>query len=163
MLRLFAILGAITLAAGACGTSDSDDERAAGVYAAVLRAVADAGPDFDPDGGYDDRVIYAGPLDDDIKIAAGVQELVVNELREADFATVRFVDKPGEAVRDDEDLEPVLEDGVLVLLSEIPDDGESPEVDTRRYVNRDTVSHYTAYAAEDDDGWAVASLEPATP
>lgn len=164
MLREITILGTVALATGACGAESSDDERAAGVYAAVIRAVADAGPgDFSPDDGYDDRVVYAGPLDADVEIPLEVQATVIDQLHADDFATIRFVDDLEEAVRPGKTDEPVLEDGVLVLVSEVPADDDAPTVRAHRYVDVDTVSDFTAHASEADDDWEVDRLEPVTP
>lgn len=159
MLRELTILGTVTLAAGACSTGSSEDERAAAVYVAVIRAVADEGPgDFEPDDGYDDRVVYAGPLGE-ATIPLAVQEIVVNDLRDADFATIRFVDDRDEAVRSDRTDEPVLEDGVLVLVDEVPD-GDSLELTAERYLDADTIADFTVHTVADDDEWVVAQLEP---
>jgi hypothetical protein len=161
MLRELTILGTATLALGACGTGNSDDERTADVYASVIRAVADEGQgDPSPQQPYEERVVYAGPLDDDVEIPLEVQADIVEQLDAEEFATIRFVDERTEAVQPDVDDEPVLEDAVLVLVSEVPD-GDAPQVSAERYVDVDTVSHFVVHTARDGGDWVADRLEPA--
>lgn len=152
--------GAAVLAVSACSTSPgSSDERTAGVYAAVIRAVAEEAPaDFTALEGHGDRVVYAGPLDDEVGIPLEVQVAVVEALREDDYATVRFVDDREEAIDTDDTAEPVLEDGVLVLLGEVPENGTPLAVDVRLYANSFYEVGFTAEVTDESDSW-VAEVE----
>jgi hypothetical protein len=163
MQRQLTIIGTTSLLAVSCGMAGSADERTAEVYVAVIQAVADAGPgDFSPDDGYEDRVIYAGPLDDNVEIPLEVQATVVEELRDADFATVRFVDEQQEAVRADEEHEPVQERGVMVLLGDVPE-GSEIAVQVHRYLDNTETASFTVEAVEMDDTWTVSELEMLPP
>lgn len=160
MLRQVTMAGTAALAVGACTTSpDSSEDRTAGVYAAVIQAVAEEGPgEFMSLEGHAERVVYAGPLGDEVEIPLGVQVMVVEALRENDFATVRFVDDREEAVDASVEAEPVLEDGVLVLLGDVPEDGPTT-VEAELYVTADDVEDFAAHAAEESDSWVVTGLD----
>jgi hypothetical protein len=165
MLRQVTMAGAAVMAVSACSTSpDSSDERTAGVYAAVIRAVAEEGPaDFRALEGHDDRVVYAGPLGDEVEIPLEVQVAVVEALRENDYATVRFVDDWEEAVDTDDTTEPVLEEGVLVLLGEVPEDGTPLAVDVQLYVNSFYEVGFAAEVTDDADVWSAVVEEQSGP
>lgn len=152
------MVGAAVLAVSACGTPDSSDERTAGVYAAVIAAVAEEGPgEFRALEGHAERVVYAGPLEDDVEIPLEVQVAVVEELRNEDYATVRFVDDREEAVAAGTEGEPVLEDGVLVLLGDVSENGEAT-VEAELYVHADDVAGFTVHADEASGDWSVTRL-----
>lgn len=149
---------AVTLAAGGCGSdgpSPSTTEREARVYAAVIEALAPDGPEPSPETDEPDRVVYAGSLDVDGPIPLEVQAAVVEELVE--FATVRFVDEKAEAIDDAEENEPVLEDGVLVLLGAVPN-GRSPSVTAERYVDRDDAERFRVSLERSDGDWTVVEM-----
>jgi hypothetical protein len=149
---------AVTLAAGSCGSGGpSEHEREANVYAAVIRALA---PDGSADLGAEteelERVVYAGSLDEENAIALEVQAGVVEMLE--DFATIRFVDEKAEAVDETEDGEPVLEDGVLVLLGAVPA-GRSPSVDAERYVDLDNDEQFQVSLERSNDKWSIVDMD----
>lgn len=166
MLRRFtflAIAGLAPLVVNSCGSDGSPMiERDAGVYAAVIRALADEPPDpwrdrVDIDD-QRERVVFAGPLDEEIAISLEVQAAVVEALE--DLATIRFVDQRTEAIDDDDDEQPVLEGGMLVLLGTVPA-GRSPAVETERYVALDAATQYVVTAEQSDGEWMVVNLEQA--
>ena len=150
---------ATTLAVGSCGSGDpSEHEREANIYAAVIQALA---PDESTDAGAEadelDRVIYAGSLDEEHTISLEVQATVVEMLE--DFATLRFVDEKAEAIDDTDDGEPVLEDGVLVLLGSVLT-GRSPSIDAERYVDLDDDEHFRISLERSDNEWSIVDLSP---
>jgi hypothetical protein len=161
MVRLLTILTPFGLAAGAaCGVTDSADERTVGVYVAVIQAVAEEGPgEFGPGEGAE-RVIWAGPLEAGMEITLEDQVAVVEQLKEEDFATVRFVDEGGEAIDDDEDGQPARQDGLLVLLGEIPD-GPAPTVRAQRYLHVEEIGDFSAAVEQRAGAWRVTGLEAA--
>jgi hypothetical protein len=149
---------AITLAPGSCSSGGpSEHEREANVYAAVIRALA---PDEPTNSGAEtkelDRVVYAGSLDEENTIPLEVQAAVVEMLQ--DFATIRFVDEKAEAIDDAEDGEPVLEDGVLVLLGTVST-GRLPSVDAERYVDLDDNEHFRISLERSNDEWSIVDLD----
>lgn len=150
---------AVTLAVSSCGSGDpSEHEREANIYAAVIQALA---PDEPADPGAEteklDRVIYAGPLDEEHAISLEVQAAVVEMLD--DFATIRFVDEKAEAIDDTTDAEPVLDDGVLMLLGAVPT-GPSPSVDAERYVDLDQDENFRISLERSDNEWSIVNLDP---
>ncbi|HEX6312915.1 MAG TPA: hypothetical protein VF152_14980 [Acidimicrobiia bacterium] len=147
----------VALAVASCddgdpGTRSHDAE----VYAAVIRALAP-----DPPGAPVeelDRTVFVGPADDEVDISIGVQASVVDDLEE--FATIRFVDDEEEAIGDDE-LETVINDGVLVLLGPVPP-GTPTTVRARRYVDADDMDRYRVTVEGSGENWEVADLERVT-
>jgi hypothetical protein len=151
---LLVVALAVTLAAGSCGSgAPSEHEREANVYAAVIRALAPDGPaDLGAETEELERVVYAGSLDEENAIPLEVQAAVVEMLE--DFATIRFVDEKAEAIDETEDGEPVLEDGVLVLLGAVPA-GRSPSVDAERYVDLDNDEQFQVSLERSNDEWSI--------
>ena len=160
MLRRLTPLLAITLATVACGSdSASPTDRESDVYATLIQALAPSEPteratseEIDEL----DRVVYAGSLDEEQPISLEVQAAVVEQLE--DFATVRFVDERAEAIDDTDDREPVLEDGVLILLGRVPS-GRKPSVDAERYVDIEDTVHVRVTVERADGDWDVASVD----
>jgi hypothetical protein len=149
---------AVTLAVGSCGSGGpSEHEREANVYAAVIRALALDEP-ADPGAETEelDWVVYAGSLDEERVISLEVQAAVVEMLE--DFATIRFVDEKAEAIDDTADGEPVLDDGVLVLLGAVPT-GRSPSVDAERYVDLDDDEHFRIGLERTNDNWSIVDVD----
>jgi len=150
---------AVALAMGSCGSGGPNEhERAANIYAAVIQALAPdepAGPGAETE--ELERVVYAGSLDEERVISLEVQAAVVEMLE--DFATIRFVDKKTEAIDDTADGEPVLDDGVLVLLGAVPA-GRSPSIDAERYVDLDDDEHFRISLERSDNGWSIVDLSP---
>ena len=162
MLRTLTSLAAITLAVVSCGSDGADaTDRDADVYVSVIRALApepaERGRPQPPDTvGELDRVVYAGPLDEEEPIPLEVQAAVVEQL--VDFATVRFVDERAEAIDDRDAGAPVLEDGVLVLLGPVPA-GTSPSVDAERYVDARDASRVRVDLEATDGEWQVVGVD----
>ena len=150
---------AVALAVGSCGSGDPNEhEREANIYAVVIQALA---PDEPARPGAEieelDRVVYAGSLDEEHAISLEVQAAVVEMLE--DFATIRFVDEKAEAIDDTADGEPVLDDGVLVLLGAVPT-GRSPSIDAERYVDLDCDKRFRVSLERSDNEWSIVDLSP---
>ena len=132
-------------------------ERQASIYAAIIQALA---PDTPGDPGAEpeefDRVVYAGSLRDDEDIPLEVQAAVVEALE--DFATVRFIDVRSEAIDDTADGEPVIEDGVLVLLGSVPS-GPSPSVEAERYIDRRTDQRLWVRLESSNEEWSIVRMD----
>lgn len=157
MLQRLTVLTALTVALAACGSGDPQtNERDADVYAAVIEAVATDEP-IDPDSGDDPTVVYAATADEDDGISLDVQAAVVEQLE--DVLTIRFVDERDEAVDDSERSEPVLEEGVLVVLGTVPP-GLSPSVEAERYLDRFHIEELRVDVERSGDDWTVANVEP---
>lgn len=146
------------LTVSACNSGGPNEhERQASIYAAIIQALA---PDTPPDPGAEpeefDRVVYAGSLRDDEDIPLEVQAAVVEALE--DFATVRFIDVRSEAIDDTADGEPVIEDGVLVLLGSVPS-GPSPSVEAERYIDRRTDQRFWVRLESSDEEWSIVRMD----
>jgi hypothetical protein len=157
MLRKFTLLVALAAVGGSCGPDGSDaDEREAGVYAAVIEALIADDVGEDDVGEETKAVVYAGALDEGATITLEVQSQVVEQLE--DVATVRFVDERTEAIDSDADEEPVLEQGVLVLLGSVPG-GRSPTVRAERYVDVDDIARYRMQAQRSNGAWTAVAMD----
>jgi hypothetical protein len=160
MLRRLTPLLAITLAAASCGSDGTNaTDREADIYVTLIRELAPSEPaERGPSKEIDelDRVIFAGSLDEHQAISLEVQAAVVEQLEQ--FATVRFVDERAEAIDHTDDREPVLEDGVLVLLGPVPS-GRTPSVDAERYVDIDDSVHVRVTLGPEDGDWEVGTVD----
>lgn len=153
MRRKLMLLIAVALAVASCDDDDAEPRAyTAEAYAAVIQAIA-PDPPGDPVEELD-RVVFVGPIDEDVKISLGVQASVVEDLEE--FATIRFVDDKKEAIGGDE-TEPVMDDGVLVLLGKVSP-GNSPTVRAERYVDVDDVARFRVTVRGSDDMWNVVEI-----
>lgn len=168
MPRSFVVLATLTfsstLATGACGTAGSTtNERDADVYAAVIHALLSSeglGDDIVEGESDTERVVWAGPLDDEPAIPLEVQASVVERLE--DVATVRFVDEAAEAIGETAEGEVIREDGVLVLLGPVPAGDRSLSVRARRYSSVDRADRFQLHAEKVDGEWSVGRLEQTT-
>jgi hypothetical protein len=99
------------------------------VYAAIVTSVAgaEAADESTP-------IVYVAPLGNDKPIPLNVQVAVVDSV--ADAAVLRFVDKAEQAINQDDDTEPVIDDAVLVRLGEVPESGASVNVPGELYPRR---------------------------
>lgn len=160
MLRRLTPLLAIVFAVTSCGSDGAGaTDREADVYVALIRALAPSEPaERVPSREIDelDRVVFAGSLDEQQAISLEVQAAVVEQLEE--FATVRFVDERVEAIDQTEDREPVLDDGVRILLGPVPS-GPTPSVDAERYVDREDSVHVRVTLERPNGDWEVASVD----
>ncbi|MGH8986957.1 MAG: hypothetical protein ACRDY6_24260 [Acidimicrobiia bacterium] len=123
------------------------------MYPVVIKALAPDRPG-DPTDELD-RVVFVGPINEDVDISLGVQAAVVEDLDE--FATIRFVDDKSEAI-DSGETEPVIDDGILVLLGAVPA-GDSPSVRAVRYVDVDDVARFRVTVEGSRERWTVADIE----
>jgi hypothetical protein len=157
MRRTMSAAAAALLVVG-CGaaTHDSEPDRVADVYEAVLSAVVAL--EAPPANGEPAPVVYALP-DGTEAIPAGVQVQVVKALK--DDMDLRFADERVEAVDSSRDGEPVHDDGVLVTLGAVPPAGSLIEVPVDVYW---TLAHHRAVVVTLTAGsttWTVSSVAPA--
>jgi hypothetical protein len=109
------------LAGAACGDDDAptgEVDPAAALTAVVEWQAADQEPVVDADGEPLLPVIYVAPGDGDT-IDVGVQAAVAEAV--ADVATVRFADDVADAFDEDVVDQPVIDQGVVLLLGPMPD------------------------------------------
>lgn len=128
-------------------------ERLVGIYAATVSAIVDeAGPTRSDSGDADaDRTVFL-QAHEETAISAEVQVGVVNELDE--WANVRFIDDPGEAISD-EDGAPVRDDGVLIWLGAVSDGEVDAELVADRYMSADETYVYDVAVRRQGGEWNV--------
>jgi hypothetical protein len=131
---MFAVVG-ICGCGSDSGSSNRLVEPASALAAIVTWALAEPGaspsvtaPDTAPT--EDQPVVYLTAQSGET-IDAGIQASVVESLH--DEATVRFADERTEAVDDESDDEPVRDNGVMLIVGELPDGERVADVDVEWY------------------------------
>jgi hypothetical protein len=147
-----ALVSAALLAAPACSDDDETPDsssRDSDVYTAILDNVAAEQPVEDEE----TPVVYVAPLGNEKPIPLDVQVSVVDAT--ADIAVVRFVDEAEQAIDQDGDGEPVIDDGVLVSLGSVPPDGSSVNVPGELYRTAADTAVVEYEVSETANGWIV--------
>ena len=149
-------LGIATIVVAACS---SDGESAQGtvadtaaVTALVNWAAGEMPPEVDENGGVEAPIVYVttesgGTLD------AGLQASVVETTTET--ATVRFADDRSEAVDDTSELMLVHDDGVMLVLGDLPEASRTLTVDVEWYRSIDETSNLVVTITADASGAIV--------
>ncbi len=101
--------------------------------------------------------MYVAPLGNEKPIPLNVQVAVVDSV--ADAAVLRFVDKAEQAINQDDDTEPVIDDAVLVRLGEVPESGASVNVPGELYRTKADAEPVVYVVNETANGWVVASTK----
>ena len=132
---------AMVVAGASCSSDDPSTadtvENAAAVTALVNWAADEMPPEIDDNGEVEQPIVYVatetgGALD------AGLQASVVEAT--ADEVTVRFADDRSEAVDDALDLLPVHDDGVMLVIGDLPAPARSLTIDVEWYRTLDDTS-----------------------
>jgi hypothetical protein len=147
-----ALVGAALLSPAACGDDDESPDsssRDSDVYTAILDTVAADEPVEDEE----TPILYVAPLGNEKPMPLDVQVSVVDAT--ADVAVVRFVDEAEQAIDQDGDGEPVIDDAVLVSLGSVPPDGSSVHVPGELYRTAADTSAVEYEVSETPDGWVV--------
>jgi len=140
-----------------CGSDDPDDPPESVATDAVLTALVDwavegdAAPTTTDD---ETPVVYITASNGDT-IDAAVQASVVAAT--TDEATVRFADDRSEAIDGQSDDERVHDDGVLLVVGELPVDAPPSDVTVERYRNVDDTSDFIVTVAPTGDGASVTA------
>jgi hypothetical protein len=179
LLFASAVTAVVLAASCSSGPGPDEDDRTGAIYAAAIRAVIDdhAGDDAGGDAGNDasndasndtsdttEATADVGPVfvassDPEQSISLEVQAEMVEELH--DFATLRFVDEPTEAIDEDDPTQPVADNGVLLELGPIREQDDTATLDVEWYQDVDTTQSYRVRATRSDDVWtATASARP---
>lgn len=152
--RSLLLAATVAVAVGAC-TSESSTPAHIGLadaYTAVIRWHMAAGPATEGDAF---PIVYVSKTDGKA-IKAAAQAAVTAEL--LDEATVRFADDADDAIDNDVDDEPVLGDGVLLVVEGITDDlGARAEIEVRVYRHRDDDRTWLVTLASSSTGAVVRS------
>ena len=104
-------------------------------------------------------VIYVVAADGET-IDVGVQADVAAAT--VDIADVRFADESAEAFNDGVDGEPVIADGVMLLVGALPDPAPTIDVEVLRYHSVETSSPFTLQITADDAATESSGIGVAT-
>ncbi len=140
-----------TLSVAACSESDPVEEgtaRDAAVVEQIVRELADESAEPE-----DLPVVYVVGADGtiSIEVQAGVAAALVEEI------DVRFADERIEAIDESVDERPVRGDGVLLVVQDIPVEGEAIDVPVDRYVTFDDGQRMVVSLEFVDPDWVVTS------
>lgn len=128
---------------------------ATGALIAVIDwEVSEYEPMVNEDGDVELPVVYVAPAGGGT-IDVGVQAAVVEATVET--AIVRFADEAGEALDTDVDGEPVKDDGVLLIVGDMPDPSRTIEFGVVRYRSIDDDAVLTVEIRASADGAEVVS------
>ena len=153
--RTLASLVLLAITVSGCGDDDADANgvHAADVLTAAIRDVVDGQPASADAEEHKPVVFVVGIGEDGIK--AAVQAEVATELR--DDIDVRFADAREEPIDGGVEGEPVLDGGVLLLISDVPESGDPIElsVEIYRSLSDWTKAIFTFSSA--DETWSVTA------
>lgn len=163
-VRVWAV-GSLTLVAlvtSACGSSADDpaagDGRTAAVYESILDWLIQEEPGPANDDDPELTVFVASRSEGEIDL--DVQVAMVDAFDSGAF--VRFIDERSEALDDDADDKRVHDDGILVGLGAVAQEGDPIEVYTDRYRNTDDVEAWLITMRRSGDGWVIVETPVAT-
>ena len=156
-------LAVIGLAATACSddepTSSGDVEAAAAYTAIVEWQAGEQEPVMNDNGEERLPVIYVVAADGET-IDVGVQADVAAAT--VDIADVRFADESADAFDDGVDGEPVIADGVMLLIGALPDPAPIVDVDVLRYHTVESSSPFTLQISADEAATESSGISVAT-
>ncbi|CAN5827216.1 hypothetical protein BH24ACT5_BH24ACT5_25410 [soil metagenome] len=151
------VAGMLVVGAVACDDPSSEHgTRESRVLMSVIREVATTAT-TDPES---TPVVYVVSVAEN-GVAATVQAEVAAELK--DDIDLRFADERAEAVEEDVDGQPVPNDGVLLLVGDIPVDGSVIDVPIEIYHSETDRSKASFTFTEADDDWSVTATSLLAP
>lgn len=170
-VRVTALIGLVTLCALSVACTDGDSSPSgevdqSGAYTAIVEwQAAEQEPILNDDGTVKLPVIYVVAADG-ATIDVGVQASVASAT--VDIADVRFADESSEAFDSGIDGEPVIDQGVMLLVGAMPDPARTIEVELLRYLSVETSSPFVLQITADDadtksSGVGDATVTSATP
>jgi hypothetical protein len=142
---------------GSGASTATPEVAASGAFIAVIDwEVSEYEPMVNEDGDVELPVVYVAPAGGGT-IDVGIQAAVVEATVET--AIVRFADEAGEALDSDVEGEPVKDDGVLLIVGDMPEPSRTIELGVVRYqsVDDDSILTVTIRAVGDGDGAEVVS------
>ena len=167
-IRFAAIVGLLALSALSFGCGDNDTASSgqvdqSGAYTAIVEWQAgEQEPVLNDDGTAKLPVIYVVAADG-ATIDVGVQASVAAAT--VDIADVRFADESSEAFDSGIEGEPVIDQGVMLLVGAIPDPARTIDVELLRYVSVETSSPFILQITADTTSSSTgsATVTSATP
>src|SRR3990170_2817687 len=147
------VLLAITMSSCSDDDADANGVHAADVLSAAIRDVVAGQPIPTDSQEYKPVVFVVGVGENGIE--AGVQAEVATELR--DDIDVRFADAREEPIDSGVEDEPVRDDGVLLLVSDVPESGNPVEMSVEIYRSLSDWTKAIFTITVDNDSWSVTA------
>jgi hypothetical protein len=138
------------------GSGDDTSSRDSDVYAAIVRSVAADQPHEEDE----TPIVYLTPFPNEKPIPLDVQVGVVDAV--ADNATVRFVDEEDQAIDKGAEGEPVVDDGVLVRIGTVPEEGTTVTVPAELYHSDNDIVPTEYQVTEGTDSWTATEKSTAS-
>jgi len=138
------------------GSGDDTSSRESDVYAAIVRSVAADEPHEEDE----TPIVYVTPFPNEKPIPLDVQVGVVDAV--AEDATVRFVDEEEQAIDKDAEGEPVVDDGVLVRIGTVPEEGTTVTVPAELYHTANDIVPTEYEVTEGTDAWTATQQSSAS-
>jgi hypothetical protein len=153
-----AAASAISMILVACSAGADNPRAGDGREAAVYESVLAWMLDEEPQRSSDERTGWTMYVESRYEepIAVGVQALVVEALD--DRVVVRFIDERAEAVEEDDEWQPVRDNGILVGLGGVPPEGDTVNVYVDRYRDIDDVDAFDIAVRRRGDTWEVVGV-----
>lgn len=154
MAMAIGIAGATVIASCSSDGESADDtvEDTAAVIALVNWAAGEMPPEVDQNGDVEPPIVYVA-TESGGRLDAGLQASVVEDT--AETATVRFADDRSEAVDDTSELLPVHDDGVMLVIGDLPEPAVSLTIDVEWYRSVDQSSNLVVTITAGAGGAAV--------
>ena len=134
------------------GSTQGTVEDTAAVTALVNWAAGEMPPEVDENGDVEPPIVYVATHSGST-LDAGLQASVVEET--TDTATVRFADDRSEAIDDTSELMPVHDDGVMLVVGDLPDPAPTLTVDVEWYRSIDETRNLVVTITADPSGAIV--------
>ena len=147
------VLLAITMSSCSDDDADANGVHAADVLSSAIRDVVAGQPIPTDSEEYKPVVFVVGVGENGIE--AGVQAEVATELR--DDIDVRFADAREEPIDSGVEDEPVRDDGVLLLVSDVPESGNPVEMSVEIYRSLSDWTKAIFTISVDNDSWTVTA------
>jgi hypothetical protein len=156
-------LAAMSISATACSddepSTSGDVEAAAALTAIVEWQATEQEPVVNDNGEEQLPVIYVVAADGET-IDVGVQADVAAAT--VDVADVRFADESAEAFDDGVDSQPVIADGVMLLVGALPEPAPTIDVELLRYHSVESSSPFTLQISADEAATEASGISVAT-
>ncbi len=161
-MRAVGVLAFLIAGVISCGSGAEDpvagDDRTAAVYNSVLTWVLDGEPGVGA-GERPDWTLFVAPRSE-IEIDLDVQVAVVEALDSSIF--VRFIDERTEAVHENVADNAVRDDGILVGLGAVEQEGDIVEVYVDRYQNANEVEAWWIILRRSGNVWQLVDTPEST-
>jgi len=150
MLRAKAMIALAVCVTFGCSSQSPSEVRAGDVYDAAVRWLASEHSD-DPD----PLPVFVEPRGEGTAIKLEVQADVVDQV--SDVAELRFIDARAEAIVTEDDRDMVRDDGILIRLGPVIEDGDRVRLEVDRWIGDERFTTLVFTLRREGDVWKPIS------